>query len=291
MSEWLGKEIIIESISGGITNHNFKIIVNNVPFFVSISGHNTDLLDVNWHNKSYNAKICGEAGISPKLIRRFSQQKALVFQFLSLPLCTTESLNTVAVQQRLADSLKILHCGDKFKQDFDMFALIKLYMENIAKLHLQLPHEYEKFKKQIWDMGEVLAPYRNNLVPCHNDLLPENMMDDGEHVFLYDFDYSGNNDPCFDLGSVSIEAGYGDMQVRNLARVYWGFDSEPIVARIQLHGIMGAVGWSLWAVIQAAVSDIDFDFETYMLHRWNQALEKIESDKFDEWLQMVTSGK
>ena len=291
MPEWLGKEVTIQPISGGITNRNFKIVVNDVPVFVSISGRNTHLLDVDWHNKSYNAKICGEAGISPKLIRRFSQQKALVFQFLSLPLCTIESLHTVAVQQRLVNSLKILHRGDKFEQDFDMFSLIKLYMENIAKLHLQLPPEYGKFKNRIWEMGEALAPYRDNLVPCHNDLVPENMMDDDEHVFLYDFDYSGNNDPCFDLGSVSIEAGYGDMQVSELARAYYGFDSEQIVARVQLHGIMGAVGWSLWAVIQAMVSDIDFDFEAYMLHRWNQAVGKMESDAFDGWLQSVASGK
>jgi len=291
MPAWLGKEVVIIPISGGITNRNFKVIVNDVPFFVSISGHNTHLLDVNWHNKSHNANICGETGISPKLIRRFSQQKTLVFQFLSLPLCTTTSLNTSAVQQRLVNSLKILHRGDKFKQEFNMFSLIKLYMGNIAKLDLQLPPEYEKFKKRIWAMGEALAPYRDNLVPCHNDLVPENMMDDGEHVFLYDFDYSGNNDPCFDLGSISIEAGYDDMQVSNLACAYWGFDSEQIVARIQLHGIMGAVGWSLWSVIQAEVSDIDFDFETYVLHRWNQASERMESDAFDGWLQDVTSGK
>jgi len=288
MPQWLGKEATVLPIFGGITNRNFKILIDDVPFFVSISGHNTHLLDVNWYNKSYNARICGEAGISPKLIRRFSQQKALVFQFLSLPLCTIESLNTSAVQQRLVNSLKVLHCGGKFKQDFDMFSLIKLYMGNIEKLNLKLPPEYGKFKKTIWAIGEVLAPYRDILVPCHNDLVPENMMDDGVFVFLYDFDYSGNNDPCFDLGSVSIEAGYDDMQVRDLACAYWGFDSEQIVARIQLHGIMGAVGWSLWSVIQATVSDIDFDFETYVLHRWNQALERMESDAFDEWLRLVT---
>ena len=138
-------------------------------------------------------------------------------------------------------------------------------------------------------MGEALAPYREKILPCHNDLVPENVMDDGYRVLLIDFDYSGNNDPCFDLGSISVEAGYDEPQVRELARAYYGSVSEEIIARIHLHSILGDVGWSLWSAIQAETSDIDFDFKEYGLTRWNRAVEKMESSEFDRWLRNMRS--
>jgi thiamine kinase-like enzyme len=162
-------------------------------------------------------------------------------------------------------------------------------METIKDREFVLPVGYADYREQIWKIGEALAPYREKLVPCHNDLVPENLMDDGNRVFLLDFDYSGNNDPCFDLGSISVEAGYDDTQVRELAIAYYGLASEKIIARINLHGILGDVGWSLWSEIQTEISDIDFDFKEYGLTRWNQAVERMESSKFDRWLRNVRS--
>lgn len=291
VSEWHGKEISIEPLSGGITNSNFTIIVNGSLFFVSIPGRNSRLLGVDWYNKFYNAKICGEAGLSPKVVQRFPLQRALVLEFLPYSLCSVESLQSLAVQSRLVHTVKVLHSGASFWQDFDMFCLIEYYTETIKDRKLVLPVGYADYREQIWEIGEALAPYREKLVPCHNDLVRENVMDDGNRVFLLDFDYSGNNDPCFDLGSISVEAGYDDTQVRELAKAYYGLVSETIIARIHLHGILGDVGWSLWSAIQAEISDIDFDFNEYGLTRWNRSVERMKSSEFDRWLRNVRSKR
>ncbi len=291
VSEWHGKEISIEPISGGITNSNFKFIVNGSLFFVSIPGRNSRLLGADWYNKFYNAKICGEAGLSPKVVQYFPLQRVLVLEFLPFTLCSVESLQRPAVQRRLVHTVKVLHNGASFWQTFDMFCLIEFYMEAIKDRELVLPVGYADYRDQIWEIGEALAPYRDKLVPCHNDLLPENVMDDGNRVFLLDFDYSGNNDPCFDLGSICVEAESDDTQIRELTRAYYGLVSEKIIARIHLHGILGDIGWSLWSAIQAEISDIDFDFKEYGLTRWNRAIERMESSKFDRWLQKVRSKR
>ncbi|MBW2539225.1 MAG: phosphotransferase [Deltaproteobacteria bacterium] len=231
------------------------------------------------------------AGLSPKVVQRFPIQRALVLEFLPYKLCSVESLQSLAVQRRLVHTVKVLHNGSDFWQDFDMFFLIEFYTETIKDRKLVLPLGYLDYREQIREIGEALAPYRDKLVPCHNDLLPENVMDDGSRVFLLDFDYSGNNDPCFDLGSISIEAGYDDTQVRELAREYYDLASDTIIARIYLHGILGDVGWSLWSAIQAEISDIDFDFKKYGLTRWNRSVKRMESSEFDRWLQKVRSKR
>lgn len=288
--EWQMKNITIESLSGGMTNSNFKISVDGFVFFASISGSKSQLLGIDWDNKFYNAKICGDAGISPKIMWHFQLQRVLVQEFLTMRYCSVETLQSRALQSRLVDTIKVLHSGEKFWRDFDMFSLIQNYVEIIKVRKLALPEAYVNYKKNIWESGKVLAPYREELVPCHNDLVPENIMDDGNRVFLLDFDYSGNNDPCFDLGSISVEAGYDDMQIRELARTYLGSDliSENIIARIHLHGILGDIGWSLWSVIQENISEIDFDFQKYGVRRWNRAVKKMNSSKFPQWLRNMS---
>jgi len=288
---WQGKEVSIEPLPGGLTNSNFKIAVDGSLFFVSLSGRHSQLLGIDWTNKQYNARICGAAGLGPKVVHHFPEQRALVLEFLPLPLCSTELLRTLAGQRRLVHALKRLHNGAAFWQEFDMFGLIKFYVATIRERGLVLPGGYAACRERIEETGEALAPYREQLAPCHNDLAPENIMDDGNQVFLLDFDYSGNNDPCFDLGSISVEAGYDDAQVRELAKAYYGFVSEQIIARIHLHGILGDVGWSLWSVIQAEISDIDFDFQEYGLTRWDRAGEKMASREFAGWLRHVRSKK
>ena len=291
VSEWHGKEVSIEPLSGGITNSNFKIVVNGSLFFVSIPGHNSLLLGVDWHNKFYNARMCGEAGLSPKVVQYFPLQKVLVLEFLPFARCSVESLQSPAVQRRLVHTVKALHSGAGFWQDFDMSGLIKFYMEIVKDQEFVLPAGFADYREQIWAMGEALAPYREKLTPCHNDLVPENILADGKRVFLLDFDYSGNNDPCFDLGSISAEAGYDDTQVGELAEAYYGLASEQIIARIHLHSILGDIGWSLWSAIQAEISEIDFDFKEYGLTRWNRALGRMGSSEFDRWLQKVRSKR
>jgi thiamine kinase-like enzyme len=285
--EWRGKVTLIEALPGGITNRNFRVAVNGSCFFVSMSGHASQLLGVDWHNKYCNAKICGEAGVSPRVVRYFPLQRVLVLEYLPFTLCSIESLQYLDIQHRLVRMIKALHRVDSFCQDIDMFRLIQFYRATVKEQGFALPGEYTDYREQIRVIGEALAPYREDLVPCHNDLVPENMIDDGDQIFLLDFDYSGNNDPCFDLGSISVEAGYDDTQVEELARAYCGLVSGGIVGRIHLHSILGDIGWSLWSVIQAEISDIDFDFQEYGWKRWNRAVNKMESNEFDIWLRNV----
>src|SRR5438093_1295720 len=59
-------------------------------------------------------------------------------------------------------------------------------------------------------------------VPCHNDLLAENYIDDGDLLRIVDYEYSGNNDPCFELGNTCQELGWDDDRQRQLCAAYFG---------------------------------------------------------------------
>ncbi len=287
ISTWRGKTVSYNPIYGGITNQSFKVIVENKPYFVSISSNTSKLLGVNLFNKFHNNKVCAELKLSPKIICFLAKEGAFVSEFFPLPPLSQKSMHTFDVQKRLITTLKKLHNGPKFLKEFDMFNLIKHYFEIDSNKNIVLPDGYNNCLVTIDLIGKVLEPFRKKLMPCHNDLIPENLFDDGKMIYLIDFDYSGQNDPCFDLGNLCVESNFNDLQVRKLLQNYFGQLKEDIVSRTYLHGILSDIGWSLWAFIQDRISNSDFDFNTYGLNRWKRVLSKIDSGLIDKWLQYI----
>ena len=117
-----------------------------------------------------------------------------------------------------------------------------------------IPAGYRERLPAIPRIEAALAVHPLPTVPCHNDLLAENYLDDGERLWIVDYEYSGNNDPTFELGNTCQELGFDDAQVRELCAAYFGEATPALLARMRLQMIMSDVGWTLWAAIQARIS-------------------------------------
>jgi thiamine kinase-like enzyme len=124
-------------------------------------------------------------------------------------------------------------------------------------------------------------------VPCNNDLLAENYIDDGQQLWLIDYEYSGNNDPTFELGNTCQEMMFDDSQIEEVCAGYFGEATADMIARMKLNMIMSDVGWGLWAAIQVRISSIEFDFWGWAVERWDRAQEKMDSSEFTVWLRDV----
>ena len=89
-----------------------------------------------------------------------------------------------------------------------------------------------KYVNNIKTLKQKLHLPSDKLVPCHNDLIAENILNQDNQIFIVDFDYSGNNDPCFELGNLSVEMEYDDEQINRLVRCYYGEINENIISRV-----------------------------------------------------------
>ena len=108
-------------------------------------------------------------------------------------------------------------------------------------------------------------------MPCNNDLLAGNFVDDGERIWLIDYEYSGNNDACFELGNTVAECGFTADQTEAWVEAYFGDPTPADLARVRLQALCSWYGWSLWGFIQAAVSPIEFDFTGWGEERYEKA--------------------
>ena len=116
------------------------------------------------------------------------------------------------------------------------------------------------------EVAEVLTATDQTTVPCNNDLLAGNFIEDGDKVWLIDYEYSGNNDPCFELGNVWSECGLSTEQLDELVTGYYGRRLRHKIARARLQGIVGKYGWTLWGCIQKAPAQ---STSTSGAGRWN----------------------
>lgn len=281
------KTLTVTPISGGLTNMNYRVDANDVPYVVRIPGAKTELLAVDRANEVYNSRAASEAGIAPRVVEYLDDMNVMVLKFIRGETMSIARLNENGMATRMAHSLKQLHAGPRFLHDFNMFRLTEYYLHVAREHDVEIPDSYLAYMPRVREIENAFARNPLPTVPCHNDLLAENYIDDGKKMWLIDFEYSGNNDPTFDLGNTAQEQQFGEAQLRELCAAYFGDEYADKLARMKLNMIMSDVGWTLWAAIQAKISTIDFDFWGWANERWNRATTKMDAPEFREWLAAV----
>jgi thiamine kinase-like enzyme len=136
-------------------------------------------------------------------------------------------------------------------------------------------------------MEEAMRVRAEPTVPCNNDLLAENFIDVGGELKLIDYEYSGNNDACFELGNVWSESNLSAEQLDELVTLYYGERLRNKIARARLWGLMSKYGWTLWASIQDGMSDLDFDFWGWGMEKYDRAVPEFDGPDFDRLLDEV----
>ena len=287
IDDWQGKRVKIKEMTGGLTNTNFRVDVDGQSFFVRIPGASTDLLAIDRKNEYYNSKAAAAAGVSPQVVYHLPEHDVMVLEFLIGKTMSNETLAAPGMPVRIAESLKKLHAGPRFLTDFNMFRLVEFYMGIVDEHEVRIPDDYRDRVPIVSQIEEAMNRHPLPTVPCNNDLLAENYMDDGRMLWLIDFEYSGNNDPCFELGNTCQELQYEENQYAELCAAYFGQAPRSLLARMHLYALMSDVGWTLWGAIQNKISELEYDFWDYTLGRWKRAVGILDSEDLAVWLEDV----
>jgi thiamine kinase-like enzyme len=287
---WAGREIRISPILVGLTNSNFRVDVDGCPHFLRIPGPATELLAVDRGNELANTRAAAKAGVGPKVLHRDGPTGALVLEWLPGRTMSNEAFAATGTPVRIAAALRRLHGGPRFRDDFDMVGLSAYYLRVVDDRSISIPVGYREHLPLIPRIAAALAARPLPSVPCHNDLLAENYLDDGERLWIVDYEYSGNNDPTFELGNTAQELGFDAARQAELCAAYFGEATAALLARMRLQMIMSDVGWTLWAAIQAVISPIDYDFRAWAEQRWARATAMLDGPDFEDWIRQTASG-
>jgi thiamine kinase-like enzyme len=285
--DWAGRAVSAQPVAAGLTNRNYRVEVDGTPLFVRIPGAATELLAVDRANELHNTRAAAEAGVGPAVLHHLPAWDVFVLGWVDARTMSNEAFAGPDEPHRVADVLRRLHAGPRFRDDFDMFRTAEYYLRVVDERSIRVPAGYREHLDRIPRIRSALAARPLPTVPCHNDLLADNYLDDGRRLWIVDYEYSGNNDPTFELGNTCQELGWDDGRIRALCAAYFGQATDSLLARMRLQMIMSDVGWTLWAAIQAAISSIDYDFWGWAEERWARAATAIGGTDFEDWLAAV----
>ena len=283
-----GRERHVEKLPGGLTNVNLKVTTAEQTVVVRIPQPGSELLLIDRRNEHLNSRSAASSGVGAPVIEYVEDPGLLVVGFLEGTTYTDDDLRSSETVVRVAAACRQLHAGPRFVNDFDMFEVQRAYLSTVQRRGFRLPQGYTDFEHQASQVRRALDAKPVVTVPCNNDLLAGNFIDDGTKLWLIDYEYSGNNDPCFELGNLWSEPNLSLEHLESLVEAYDGRLLRHRVARVRLWALVAKYGWSLWGSIQQSVSSIEFDFWSWTMEKYERAVAEFEGPDFEKLLEQAT---
>ena len=277
----------IKELSGGLTNRNFLIETPADKYVARVSSNSSDFLSIDRGSEFINTTIAGKGGVGAEVLDYIPGEGLLLISYISGKTYGAEDV--AANLPRIASSLRNLHALEPFDHEFNMFNTQSNYLKIVKEQGFRVPDGYVDFEPMVAQIKKAFEVLFEGLVPCNNDLLPGNFIDDGEKIWLIDYEYSGNNDACFEIGNVWAEAFQPIEALEELVTAYYGAHRPDKVARAWLWALMAKYGWTLWASIQDSVSEIEFDFWEWGMSKYDLARSEFTSEYFKKALVAVTT--
>jgi thiamine kinase-like enzyme len=272
-----------------LTNSTYKVIANGLAYTLRLPGKDTYEY-VDRAAEEHNARIMAAAGVNAQVLYFDTTDGTMLSEFVAgVNMTETRFRDELEAPARVALALKRVHrLGPVFKSRFHVFAMIDIYLGILRKLGASLPEDYHDVEQGARAVRRALDASPVPLSPCHNDPWPGNLLDAGGRLYIIDWEFSGMNDPMWDLGDLSVEAGFEPEQDRVMMEAYYGADAPPaLYSRLALYKALSDFLWALWGLIQHANDNPRNDFLTYALGRFGRCKALMSSTEFSRHVNTV----
>ena len=273
---------------GGLTNRVYRVgdVVLRLP------GHGTAAY-IDRANEVAAAHAAADAGVSPAVIHADPASGIMLTRFVP----GTVTMSPAAFRARpgsparAARAFAHLHgSGARFPARFELFQMIDDYLRLLSGKDVALPPGYHDVLAEAESVRAALSARPLPLAPCHCDPLCENFLDTGTRMWIVDWEYSGMNDPMWDLGDLSVEAGFDEAQEAEMMQAYFGRDPAPQdMGRMVIYKAMCDLLWTLWGLIQLADGNPADDFRAYADGRFARCKALMASPDFPRHLAAITA--
>jgi thiamine kinase-like enzyme len=275
---------------GGLTNLVFRVDHGHQHYVLRVPGKGTE----EYINRTHEARAAGEAArvqVSPAVLHVDPATGVMVTRLVEDAVTmSAETFRTMpGAPARAGGVFRTLHTSDAvFTFRFELFAMIDDYLKVLTSKDTELPAGYHDVVREAGAVRAVLNARALPQAACHCDPLCENFLDVGDRMWLVDWEYSGMNDPLWDLGDLSIEGGFSEAQDEEMTRAYFGGEARPTErGRMVIYKAMCDLLWTLWGLIQHANRNPVDDFWAYSLRRFERCKELMAAPDFHRHVRSV----
>ncbi|ETI69659.1 phosphotransferase [Neobacillus vireti] len=249
---------------GGMTNKNFKVVIKGKEYVLRIPGNGTESM-INRKEEKFNAALASDLGIDTELVYFNEESGVKIAELIpEAETLTPKMAKRQDIMELTTTNFRILHfSGLEMAGRFDVFEKVEEYERLMQEANAKPYEHYEETKAQVMVLKEIYQGMDIALAPCHNDPLPQNIVKSGENkLYLIDWEYSGMNDPVWDLAWHAMESEFSPEEEELFLMLYLQEDEVPleIQQRMIMNKIFQDFLWTIWTVIKEAKGD---DFGTY----------------------------
>ncbi len=279
---WPDRELVLEPLAGGLTNQNFKVVVDGHAYVLRIGGKDSELLAIDRSVEHGASLVAAELGIGPEVVSFVEPEGYLVTRFIEGRPILPKEMREPETVTRAAAVLRRLHDGPPIPGRFDSFRVVEDYAETAAAHGVEVPEVFE------WAHGVALRieEARGGPVPvaCHNDFQNLNFLDDDGEIRIVDWEYAGMGDRFFDLANFSINHEFDDDANALLLEAYFGELRDEDARALRLMRFMSDFREAMWGVVQQGVSDLDVDYVAWASQHFDRMLRTSAEPAFQEAL-------
>jgi thiamine kinase-like enzyme len=248
-------------LQGGITNRNYRVTLGGQDYVVRRPGKDTALLGIDRRAERLATDAAAALGLAPPVVAEVGG--CIVTRFVA---CTTlTSVDVAGAVLELGRGLRAFHDSRaELPVSFWVPDLLERYASVIRDRGASPGEAFEGARQISRRVAAALGPWAPR--PCHNDLLPGNIIRAraGGRLMIVDWEYAGMGDPRFDLGNLAVNSQLDGAAEEGLLRAY--LDREPSDrerAGVRLMRLLSDAREGAWGVVQSLVSSLDYDFEGY----------------------------
>jgi thiamine kinase-like enzyme len=265
---------------GGITNRNYRLRWAGRDCVLRLPGKQTALLGID--RVAERDATRAAAGIAPEVVAFAEELGCLVTVFIAgRPVDAAELRGPLLAEA--AAALRSIHAGPPLEHTFSPWDRVDAYRLTALRHGMPLPIGYDEVDAAADRIAIALG--ERPVVPCHNDLLTANFLHDGARLRILDWEYAGMGDPYFDLANLAANNKLSEADEARLLAAYHGAPARPDqLATLRLLRLMAAFWEAMWAVVQSAVSELDFDFAGYAAEHLARVRERLSDPRFATWL-------
>src|SRR5258708_10798507 len=253
-----------EPLPGGLSNRNFVVRDGVEAYVVRLVGGDDPAHGIVGEREVAVSRAAHRAGIAPELVH--VEPGILVFRFGGGRVLTEREVRGPAMLDRIAELLRRCHrdVAAHLRGPAPCFWVFHALRDYLAQLdsHGVLVGRTERLRGIAGALERVVGPI--DLALTHNDLMPGNIIDDGERLWLIDWEYGGFGAPLFDLASLVVDNELDAAAQAALLAAY--FSREPssgLLHRFAAMVLAAELREALWARVQEIHSRLAFDYAGY----------------------------
>jgi len=273
---------------GGAANMVFHVSKDREEMVVKIPGYHQNILNPLCHFEPRNSLLASKTGVVPNVLFIDDKSQTMVSKFIHGVAPDLDYLQSSEGLKATSRALKAFHQSPLFPNDFSAEHLIHHYLQVIDRCHLTISSEVQRATILALKLTTLLEQNCQEKVPCHNDAMPKNwILDQDNNLWLIDLEFSGNNDPAFDLATLWNESCTDVQLLRTLIRNYSGMENPLLVARTWLQSLVVDGLWSAYAEIQSQIGPFQDFYSSKKIERATKCISKTKLSMFTECYDIV----